>query len=471
MRVKYLSSILGLSLCLYTTSTYANVNGDIYIPGYKFSPSYYTDQDYTVITDYSYPNILFHTQKTIGKLINYLHLVDPNKQSPDYLNTLVEVSGDYFHNKPYITTGALGEGDWCSASLQQKGCIHIQQDPIYRSDGFNCVTLVNFIMALIKADNLTEFNHNIVNIAYGADQFMSYRTHPTDTIAYYNRNNFTSADFNPVNQQNNRLVDIYNNKKWRQLFKMKKTSTIITRGRWFAFQAKPDVIQSNVRVLPRYATQGSKMVDKFSTHYGAAYGPERVAIGYIPKSVLVTKNSDNSYKVNQQLINQIPAPAVVEIVRDSKKWNINGTNIRKLIGSGINVSHLGLLYRKTFHRNKLIYRKIYCQYDNNHHKQCQVTPVICHQQYCTRTMMLAATNAYPDGYIWSYKKQRHAKQNSDYFCTQSLPDNATALGYCNRVMAMPLGDYLASYQYGNYIYMNNSSIVGINIEKVINPNK
>lgn len=79
--------------------------------------------------------------------------------------------------------------------------------------------------------------------------------------------------------------------------------------------------------------------------------------------------------------------------------------------------------------------------------------------------MLAATNAYLDGYIWSYNKT-----NEKYYCTRDakVPLGSVKLTTCNRVTTMPFGDYLTRYFYGHYSFIEEPSILGIHIEKILN---
>ncbi len=315
---------------------------------------WFTPKNYTVISEYNYQRVVQQSEKDIEHLIA---LLNPYENKPDYLNQLVALSAKYFSDRPYQITGVQGEGDWCPEYPTRHGCPHIKQDPIYRTDIFVCSTLVQVVLALLQAHNIQEFNQNILSINYGAAH------EPPSSIHYYNRNNFISADFNPVNQRNGLLVDV--TKQGIFSTYAKQTSAVIDRQKWFAKQMQPESIKSTIRVL--LAKNGVNMAERAERNYPAPlhhFSPETITISYIPKEVFVKKiafsGNPVTYRVNENMVNQLPTPSVVEIVRDVRKWNIGGKNIAEVIGSGINVSHLGLLYRQYFKMNEVIYQNIYC---------------------------------------------------------------------------------------------------------------
>ena len=52
----------------------------------------------------------------------------------------------YFNNRPYLYSGAQGEGQACD-STHLAHCPHLQQDPLVRTDGFNCTTYASVLPA------------------------------------------------------------------------------------------------------------------------------------------------------------------------------------------------------------------------------------------------------------------------------------------------------------------------------------
>ncbi len=438
-------TLISLSLfCFTTIYSYPDVEN-------LTSPTDATDNDFTVIP-YNYAQVTQQSAQDIKTLLRRLRFVsDPNRK--------MQLISQFFQNKPYATSGAEGEGDWCNAT--QRDCVHIQQDPIYRTDTVNCFTLMQTVLALFHTTNLKQYNQNILAIAYGAANQPA-----SNTIHYYNRNNFVSGDFNPINERQNKITDITSFGPFAAFIQY--TIATIDRENWFAFQEKAGVIGNNVRVIN--AVDGPAMYERFVNSYPEAahpFIPVPTPISYIPKEVLATpiteKNGQIDYAPNETLINQIPVPTIVEIVRDASKWNINGVNIKDIIGTELNISHVGLLYRQTFKPNDIIYQNTICSLDNNDNKVCTVAPVIClNKNGCTETMFLDATSAYPSGY---YYYQSPANSNH-YVCTATPAPPGVPSTTCNRVMALPLGDYLTTYQYGSYIFMTSPSIVGIHVEKI-----
>lgn len=355
---------------------------------------------------------------------------------------------------PYMAKGAMGEGDWQSnAASYQSGAVHINQDPVYRLDGLDCQTLVQVVMALLYSKDLNEFDQNILKISYGA------AGNPNgEIVRYYNRNHFTDGDWNPINQHNGWLLDVTSQGPLSP--HGQTTSADITRQQWF-LQKQNDLL-NNVRVLND--ANGIAMVDRLMTTYSKLDYPkfdfEHVITSYLPKEKLAIKQPDGSYLPNQALLDSIPTPAVIEIVRDVKKWNINGKNIKDIIGSELSISHMGLLYRKDFKYGDLIYRKINCYLNDKQQKTCDVTPIFCEKESCSELMYAHATMAYPNNYYW-YKQA-----NGDYTCSSTAPSDGTRYTQCNRVEQQTLFSYLTSYQYGTYVNMSSPSIIGVHIEKL-----
>lgn len=413
----------------------------------------FAQQNYTVLDANRYHDIVKNSRLQISQLLTELQPYcnqTPNKQ--------IEIITQHLKNIPYIYSGAMGEGDWQPTSdLYRPDAIHVKQDPLYRLDRLDCQTFVQVVMALYHAKTLNQFDHSILKIAYGADENAS-----NDSVHYYNRNNFVDGDWNPNNEKNGWLADVTS--KGALAPYSKKVTATITRQNWFSFQQKE--LADHVRVLA--AKNGPAMTHRFTTLYSALHYPrvhsENIVMSYLPKESIALKQSDGSYLPNQMLLNKIPTPAVVEIIRDPKKWVIGHKNIKAIIGTELTVSHLGLIYRKTFHRGDLIYHKIMCSQASQQQKMCSVVPITCEKNQCKEIMFVHATDAYPDGYYW-YRQQGSA--NGNYTCSAKKPPSGVAYTLCNRVMRLPLFNYLTDYQYGSYPYMTSPSIVGIHVESLL----
>lgn len=416
-------------------------------------PENSTSENYTLISADVYHQVVKQSEKDIQRLTA---LLKPYQGQPNYVDHLVSLSTKYFMNRPYCAAGIEGEGDWCPGDISRHGCSHLQQDPIYRTDAFVCNTFVQTVLALVDAKNSDDFNHNILRIRYGAAH------EPSSSIHYYNRNNFISADFNPVNEKNGLLRDATREGVFAPY--VKQTSAIIDRQEWFRHQMQPATIKNTVHVLSE--KNGSAMVQRAQQNYPEPFHhflPEKVTIDYIPKEILTqkikSKDSHVGYEANEKFINQLPTPSVIEIVRDVHQWKVGGKPITEVIGSGINVSHLGLIYRQHFKQGEIIYQNIRCT-NVNEKKVCTVSPVICHQRGgCTKIMFAHATEAYPNGYYYYCDSHHH------YHCDATPPKGVSAVA-CNRVISMPLGDYLTTYRYGKYAYLDEPSFLGIHVEKI-----
>lgn len=286
--------------------------------------------------------------------------------------------------------------------------------------GFDCQTFTETVMSLLYSNTLSQYEQNLQKIGYGALGVPS--------IHMANRNHFIDKDWNPINQQNGFLQDVTSRSPLSRY--AKKTSARIDRQNWFINQ------RINVS-MPRKL--------------------EKVSITYLPKTAFIT----HTYQPNTKLFEKIPTPAVMEVVRDTKKWIMNGRPIKEKLGTELNVSHMGFLYRKTFKKGELIYYSTYCYFDWRSKRKCDVTPVICNKAECPELMLAHATVSHPDGFYW-YKKS-----NGQYTCTSTPPKKSVKYTMCNRVEQIPLFNYLADYQYGYYWYLEDPSFLGVHVEKLV----
>ena len=436
-----------------------NLDGnDLHVNGYSTNQLVHLSQDfnffslaatqknYTVLDSVSqYQQVVNNAREQLTSIMQKL----AEYRSQD-LDQQVAFITQQLSDIPYLATGAMGEGDWQynKNGGYQHNIAHIKQDPIYRLDGLDCQTFVQVVMALLHSNDMNEFDNSILKIAYGAA-----RNPDDDVIHYYNRNNFADADFNPINEKNGWLSDATPPSI--------TTSANITRNNWFTFKLQD--LTNNIRVLTD--ADGPNMVERFRTVYTklnfANFDSEIVSLSYIPKETLAIKQTDGSYQADSTELDKIPTPAVVEIVKDVKKWYIGTKNIKDISGSEQNISHMGLLYRQTFKSGDTIYQKVACKLDDEKKKTCTVTPVTCQKDQCNELMFAQATNAYPDGYYWY-------QQNGQFTCSPNKPaDNSVKYTQCNRVERLPLADYLTRQQYLIHPFMDTSSIIGIHVEKLL----
>lgn len=434
--------------------------GDVYINGHHTSqlqaePSVSlsnSSSNFTVLDPILYQQVINDSFAQVQQLLNLL-------QSKDHLNanSKVELISQQLMNIPFITSGAEGEGDWQPSSFSYKpNAAHVKQDPVYRLDGFNCLTFVQVAMALLYSYDLNSFDKNILKISYGAAGNST-----REIVHYYNRNHFIDGDWNPINRRNGWLSDVTSQ---GDLSSYNATTSVnLTRQNWFLLQLND--LSSTVRVLN--SADGPAMLKRYQTVYTALnyqhFDNENVTMSFIPKETIAIAQPMGTYIPNKRLLDKIPTPAVMEIIRDARKWTVDGKNIKDAIGSELSVSHMGLLYRKTLHQGELIYNRVTCYYNNRDEKTCSVRPIICQKKLCNELMFVNVSSALPNGYYW-YKKP-----DGRYTCSSKLPTTTVPYTRCNRVREVPLFDYLTDYQYGSYWYMNNSSILGIHIEKLSDP--
>ena len=89
----------------------------------------------------------------------------------------LDLISQFFLNKPYVL-GALGEGDDA----------RFDQYPLYRTDGFDCITFVETVLAIYSSSDIPSFRKNIRNIRYLEGE-----------VSYTTRKHFPSTDWNPSN--------------------------------------------------------------------------------------------------------------------------------------------------------------------------------------------------------------------------------------------------------------------------------
>lgn len=383
------------------------------------------EDNFTLISEYDYLAVQQQADNDIQHLIDFLK---PHQNTTNYLHTVVITAMNYFQGRPYLRIGAQGEGDWCEGAMTHRCCLHIQQDPIYRTDSFVCNTLVQTILALINANNIEEYRKNILSINYGS------ANEPPSHIHLYNRNHFTSIDFNPINQKNGLLKDVTDQGVFKKLFRLNKT--LIDKQSWFDNKMQAPMLKKTVRLL---LTKNSDVILKRTHQYPAPFHkfyPKLVTLKYIPKSSLfnkIRKGNEIIYEPKEAIINQLPTPSVVEIVRDSRQWRVNNQLVEKLQGSANDVSHVGFIHREYFKYHQMIYYQFNFERNGGQNIITKI-PIFCEKKEgCTRIMFDHATDIFP-----------------------------------NHVLSIPLQDYLTSYRYGHYVYMDDPSLLGIHVEKIMN---
>lgn len=227
--------------------------------------------------------------------LNELHVVDARI---DFLSQL-------FLGKPYI---ANPQGEGIDAEFDSA--------PLYRFDGFDCVTYVNNILALALAHDLKSFQERLIQINY------------YESVARYdNRFHFMSLDWNPENQKNKIIRDVtgeIRDEKKNPIMQVAEGE--IDKPNWFLKKAENET-PARAALLKKYATQCKK---------------ENARIAYLP----LNKLFDEHKNPRKFIFDQISHASIIEIVRPN--WNL-----KEKIGTNLHVSHFGFGIRK---EDKIFFR-------------------------------------------------------------------------------------------------------------------
>ncbi|MBA2657704.1 MAG: DUF1460 domain-containing protein [Tatlockia sp.] len=226
-----------------------------------------------------------------------------------------------FIGKPYLL-GALGEGSEA----------RFDQYPQYRTDAFDCDTYVTTVLALALAANKQGFQHCLAKIRY-----------KNGNIDFLSRNHFISMDWNPNNQNQHFIKDITSSIKNRNNQSIVKIAlALIDKPSWYQRFS-----QQKVRLQAANETEQNLRLVELKQR-GTQLQKRQVSIPYIPLSALF------NHKAHPDLFifAQIPHAAIIEIVRPN--WNL-----REIIGTNLNVSHLGFAIWKN---NTLFFRQASSQY-------------------------------------------------------------------------------------------------------------
>lgn len=261
-------------------------------------------QSITLISAYSMAD--FDTE--IQKL--YAH-------QPHNLSERLNYFSAAFLGKKY-KRGALGEG---SEAL-------FDQNPEYRTDVFDCMTYVNTVLALLNANNLTEFQQKIREINYQNSQ-----------VLYQNRYHFTSIDWNPSNQKHGFIQDITHSIHDQSNERVAKIlSVYINKKEWYRKKTLADI----KLLSPLTPKEAQSRLAAFRNLSEKSINQESY-VPYIPLNVLFNKQG----QPNLFIFEQIPSGSIIEIVR--KDWNV-----KSYLGTDLDISHMGFAIKTP---KGLVYRE------------------------------------------------------------------------------------------------------------------
>jgi hypothetical protein len=238
-----------------------------------------------------------------AKIINIYNTV---VQSNAAITTRVAQASNVFLGKPY-SRDPLGEG----ADAQ------FDQDPLYRTDVFDCLTYVETVIALAEANDLQQFKKIINNIRYHDGE-----------VSYVARNHFISVGWNPNNQHNGYLHDVTT--QFSVPYKIAKTTINIPN--WYRYlplstlkMFQPISAEEAQNLLVELHDQSKQVV------------AIRSAMPYLPLDELFSYQSGQKVP-NNAVFAEVPTASVIELVRP-------GWDLTKKIGTHLNVVHMGIALR------------------------------------------------------------------------------------------------------------------------------
>jgi len=251
-----------------------------------------------------------------NKAIQSLYQTMPGLKSMDLSSRVADLSAAFL-GRPYLAAPA-GEG--------HEG--HFDQSPLYRFDVFDCVTLLNTVLALALSYDVVSFRKNLLRVGYRGAQ-----------LGYQYRHHFMSVDWNAHNTKIGVTEDITEsiidaNGKSIAMY----SQAMIDRPNWFKYRGYED-IKLLKKISARKAEKLLENLQALSEHVSS----ESCNIPYLPLATLFDENANPK----QALFDQIPQAAIIEIVRPN--WNV-----RDRIGTNLHVSHVGFAIRQS---NQLLYRQ------------------------------------------------------------------------------------------------------------------
>ena len=265
---------------------------------------------------YAQPQSPEAADKAIDKLYHSL-----GNNSTTMAERLDEISAGFL-GVPYVL-GALGEGP--------EG--RFDRSPLYRTDGFDCETFVDTVLALAFGQNRASFQQCIKNIRYHQGK-----------VDFLTRNHFMSLDWDGHNQQQGYIKDItqtFRNKDNQPVALM--ATALINKPSWYQH-----LTLSHIKLPGASEAERTAALEKLQAE-GSQLPKTEARIPYIPFTALFDKNGHP----DTRLIAQIPDASIVEIVRPN--WDLE-----KKIGTRLNVSHLGFAFWKG---ETLIFRQASSQLD------------------------------------------------------------------------------------------------------------
>lgn len=195
---------------------------------------------------------------------------------------------------------------------------YVSQAPVYRWDGFDCVTFVNTMLACVLSESLASFEHWIHVLSYTDDR-----------VAYLLRRHFVSADWNPTLESMGVLENATDQVCVGDQPIAMQSQAIINRAAWYVHHTP--------------AQQGAIEQEMLSLALNNQLNTERVQMQYLPMAALLEHT--------QAIVSQMPTVGIIEIVREPKFFTSK-------VGTEMHVSHIGIVVKGMFYHASTDSRKV-----------------------------------------------------------------------------------------------------------------
>lgn len=233
----------------------------------------------------------------------------------DFKNKL-RAAATFFLGQPYVWE-PLGEGEVGK----------YYQEPLYRTNQFDCVTFTDTVLALAHSQNLSQFKWNILQIRY-AKPFINY---------IYRTDWFTDLEWLPHAEQIGWLEDVTNkiNDKNGKSIAI-NAATLIDKPNWY--KVRPMKSLRLEKSLPK--EEAAQLLEELRAE-GQAFQAKSSNLAYLPLNILF----DDKGKPNPFFFDQIPSESVIVIVRPNWQIRDHLNGFPNGYGTNLNVSHLGISIR------------------------------------------------------------------------------------------------------------------------------
>lgn len=231
------------------------------------------------------------------------HIIQSTKNLP--IEQRVVAISKQLLNKPYVDEpcgeGATGE---------------FNTEPLFRFDAFDCETFVNTVLALTQSNNVAQFQNNLRNIIY-----------TNGVIDFKNRAHFPSADWVPHNINNHFIAEITSQVAGANNTAIAKA--YINRQNWCE-KCNLERIK-----IPNISSTQQQMKLQQLHEEASQLQNVNAQINYIPLHKLFTDDG----QPNLTIFNRIPNASIILFIE-------HNPNLVRIIGTEMNVSHMGLVIWK-----------------------------------------------------------------------------------------------------------------------------